>query len=84
MYSGKKEQVTLLFPRELINVAKERFGDIVPISVDNGYIIHTTVRVSKTFFAWLSTFEGQVKIIEPKPIRQQFKEFISGILEKIE
>ena len=65
-------------------MAKERFGDIIPVSVDSGYIINTTVRVSKTFFAWLSAFEGQVKIIEPKSIRQQFKEFISGILSKIQ
>ena len=84
MFSGEKVEVTLFFPIELIYVAKERFGDIIPVSVDNGYIIRTTVRVSKTFFAWLSTFEGQVKIIEPKTIRQQFKNFISGILEKIE
>ena len=84
MFSGEKVEVTLFFPRDLIYVAKERFGDIIPVSVDSGYIIHTTVRVSKTFFAWLSTFEGQVKIIEPKSIRQQFKEFISGILAKIE
>lgn len=41
-------------------------------------------RVSKIFFAWLHTFEELVKIIEPKPIWQQFKEFISGILAKIE
>ena len=84
MFSGEKVEVTLFFPRDLIYVAKERFGDIIPVSVDNGYIIHTTVKVSKTFFAWLSTFEGQVKIIDPKPTRQQFKEFITGILAKIE
>ena len=65
-------------------MAKERFGDIIPVSVDSGYIINTTVRVSKTFFAWLSTFEGQVKIIDPKPPRQQLTEFIRGILAKIE
>ena len=84
MFSGEKVEVTLFFPRDLIYVAKERFGDIIPVSVDNGYIIHTTVRVSKTFFAWLSTFEGQVKIIDPKLTQQQFKEFIRGILAKIE
>ena len=71
MFSGEKVEVTLFFPRDLIYVAKERFGDIIPVSVD-------------TFFAWLSTFEGQVKIIDPKPTRQQFKEFITGILAKIE
>ena len=84
MFSGEKVEVTLFFPRDLIYVAKERFGDIIHVSVDNGYIIHTTVRVSKTFFAWLSTFEGQVKIIDPKLTQQQFKEFIRGILAKIE
>ena len=84
MFSGEKVEVTLFFPRDLIYVAKERFGDIIPVSVDNGYIIHTTVRVSKTFFSWLSTFEGQVKIIDPKLTQQQFKEFITGILAKIE
>ena len=84
MFSGEKVKVTLFFPKNLIYVAKERFEDIIPESVNDGYIIHTTVRISKTFFAWLSIFGGQAKIIEPKAIRKQFKEFISLILANIE
>ena len=76
MYYGEKAEVTLSLPKELLDVAIDRFGDIPIVSNGSGYIIKPLVRVSKTFFAWLTTFEGKIKIIAPKKVAEQYKNFI--------
>lgn len=76
MYYGEKAEVTLSLPKELLDVAIDRFGDIPIVSNGSGYIIKPLVRVSKTFFAWLTTFEGKIKIIAPKKVAEQYKDFV--------
>lgn len=76
MYYGEKTDVTLSFPKELFDIVVERFGDIPISSRGTDYLIKPTVRVSKTFFAWLTTFEGKIKIIAPKKVAEQYKDFV--------
>ena len=76
MYYGEKTDVTLSFPKELFDIVVERFGDISISSRGTDYLIKPTVRVSKTFFAWLTTFEGKIKIISPQEVVGQYKEFV--------
>ena len=37
------------------------------------------VRVSKPFFAWLTTFEGRVRIVRPAEVKQAFAGFVERI-----
>ena len=76
MYYGEKAEVTLSFPKELLDVAIDRFGDMPIVSNGSGYIIKPLVRVSKTFFAWLTTFEGKIRIIAPEEVVGQYKDFV--------
>ena len=76
MYYGEKSDVTLSFPQELLDIVVERFGDIPISSRGTDYLIKPTVRVSKTFFAWLTTFEGKIKIIAPQEVIRQYKDFV--------
>ena len=76
MYYGEKTDVTLSFPKELLDVVVERFGDIPISSRGTDYLVRPTVRVSKTFFAWLTTFEGKIKIISPQEVVLQYKDFV--------
>ena len=76
MYYGEKTDVTLSFPKELLDIVVERFGDIPISSRGADYLIKPTVRVSKTFFAWLTTFEGKIKILAPEEVVRQYKNFI--------
>lgn len=81
MYGGKETTVELVFPQDLLEVVIDRFGeDIKPTSVGNEeYIITTIVQVSKTFFAWLTTFEGKVRVQSPEAVKEQYKEFIEKL-----
>lgn len=76
MYYGEKTDVTLSFPKELLDIVVERFGDIPISSRGADYLIKPTVRVSKTFFAWLTTFEGKIKILAPEEVVRQYKNSI--------
>ncbi len=83
MYVGAESTVELVFPQDLLEVAIDRFGeDIKPTRVGNGeYIITATVQVSKTFFAWLTIFEGRVRVQSPESVKEQYKEFIKKLQE---
>lgn len=76
MFYGERIKVKMLFPAELLDVARDRFGMTEPTKTEKGYIIEAAVRVSRTFFAWITTFEGRVKILEPENVRESYKQFI--------
>lgn len=82
MYGGVEAVVELIFPQDLLEVAIDRFGENISVShIDSGkYIVSATVQVSKTFFAWLTTFEGRVKIQSPESVKERYKEFIKKLL----
>ena len=81
MYRGEQADVELIFPKDLLEIAIDRFGeDIEPISTgDDEYIVKVTVQVSKTFFAWLTTFEGCVRINAPESVKEQYATFIEKL-----
>lgn len=82
MYSGERQEIELLFPQDLLEIAIDRFGeDISPVSNGNGeYIVKATVQISKTFFAWMTTFEGRVRIQAPESVKGQYAEFVKKLL----
>lgn len=51
----------------------QEIGAVEPKREGDGYIVNATVRVSRTFFAWVTTFEGKVKIIAPKTVKEQHR-----------
>ena len=85
MYGGEKMDVELIFPQNLLEIAIDRFGEgITPISNGGGeYIVKTTVQVSITFFSWLTTFEGQVRIKSPQIVKEKYSNFIKKITETL-
>ena len=85
MFTGEQREVELLFPKEFAEIARDRFGESCRIVSDrNGYIVCTTVQVSKTFFSWLTTFEGKVKILRPAEVKEQFQVFIENITKNLD
>lgn len=81
MYGGIEAMVELVFPQDLLEVAIDRFGENISVMRmgSDEYIISAAVQVSKTFFAWLTTFEGRVKIQSPESVKESYKEFIKKL-----
>ena len=85
MYAGERTQIELLFPRDLLPHAIERFGESIdPVQVsDEMYQITVTVRLSKTFFSWLTVFDGRVKIQAPQSVRERYRDFIFNLARTV-
>lgn len=84
MYYGEQKEIELIFPRDLIEVAIDRFGeDLKPVSIGNEeYIIKATIQISKIFFSWLTCFEGRVRINSPESVREEYRDYLKNILEQ--
>lgn len=85
MYGGEPATVTLAFPEKLTGVMLDRFGKDVLLKKDSemNYSIRTDVVISDHFFGWLAGLGKEVRIISPDKIRQQYKQYLSDILEDI-
>ena len=94
MYSGKQYRVKLRFINRLLDTAVERFGrkgdveedyrfiNTAPVyaKLDEGHFtVEATVEVSDQFYGWLLGFGRRVKILEPEPVVEGFREYLDKI-----
>ena len=84
MYGGKLEQVRLRFTKALINEMLDKFGEETKIDKldEDTYGASVPIQVSKTFFAWVVGTQGEMKILSPQAVCEQFDEFVTKIKEK--
>ena len=77
MFGGQLEDVVLEFDRVLIGVVYDKFGESVKMipSGENKCIATVKVRISPTFWGWLFQFAGQMKILSPTHLLDQYKEY---------
>lgn len=81
MYGGEAMKVTLEFDRKLIPVIYDEFGYDTKIKADGDTCTaKVDVQISPTFWGWLFTFAGEMKITAPKKALELEKEFINKIL----
>lgn len=84
MYGGDLAAVTLSFPENLTGVMLDRFGKEVSLKKESDkFTIRTDVVISDHFFGWLAGLGKDVRIVSPDNIRQQYKQYLSDILEDI-
>ena len=84
MYGGDLAAVTLSFPENLTGVMLDRFGkEVSLIKESDKFTIRTDVVISDHFFGWLAGLGKDVRIVSPDNIRQQYKQYLSDILEDI-
>ena len=80
MYDGNDCRVTLLCENDLMKHIIDRFGEKVftAPSDDKHFVVETTVSLSQTFYGWVFSFGGKMKITAP----QQAIDGFARILEK--
>ena len=76
MYGGKVERVTIQFPNYLAGVVFDRFGmDVHIFQIDKEHFqITESIAVSPQFYGWVFGLGKEVKIIEPKHVKQEMKD----------
>lgn len=85
MFSGNVETVTLSFEKSAVGIVIDRFGreiSIIPRD-DNNCATHVKVNVSNTFFGWIASSRGRIRIEGPETVRQQFISFIDDIRQGV-
>lgn len=85
MYGGTFDKVTLSFPESLVGVMIDRFGKGISLKKegDTRYRIRVDVVVSGQFFGWLAGLGKEVVIVSPDPVREQYRNYLSEIIEQI-
>ena len=84
MFGGQSEDVVLEFDRRLIGVVYDKFGESVKMlpSGEQKCIATVKVRVSPTFWGWLFQFAGQMRILSPIGLVEEYKSFAQRVTEK--
>lgn len=79
--SEKTTRVKLRFANSLTSVIMDKFGsDITMHKLDeSNFYISTNIKVTQTFFGWLTQFGANAEILEPVDARQKYTEFIDNI-----
>lgn len=83
MYGGEEAQwVTLECKNHLMKCVIDFFGDDVQTSRATGDTFHAKVLVSAvdTFYGWVFQFGGQIKIVSPNEVVEEYHEMARKIL----
>ncbi len=80
MYGGRTELVTLQFEKKLIGSIYDKFGEKTNIGkCGDEYFVAVEVQISPTFWSWLITFKGQMKLTAPDSVIAEYKEWLKDI-----
>lgn len=85
MFSGDEVEVDLQCDNSLMKTMIDRFGENVKtLAYDmTSFRLITEVSVSPTFFGWVFGFNGKVKILGPKNVKEQYYKMISEAMNSL-
>ena len=86
MYDGKTYIVKLKCKKHLMNTIIDRFGENVKTEVhdDNRYFVATVeISASPTFYSWLFTFAGEITIISPTEVSEEYRTLLKKAINDL-
>ncbi len=83
MFGGTPERVTLSCKNRLANVILDRFGSDT-VFLNDGESFRATVQVvpSPVFLGWVMSFGGEVEIISPENVKNDYEELLKKLLDE--
>lgn len=80
MYDGKMCDVKLKCDCDMMKVIIDRFGKDVKTAPnsDGGFTVDVSVSTSPTFFGWLFSFEGKIKLVSPQFVVDEYKKLLNS------
>jgi predicted DNA-binding transcriptional regulator YafY len=75
MFGGQKVTVTLRCAPQLANEVHDAFGDqaIWQDRGPDGFTVNVPVQLSPTFYAWLFQWGGQVAVLAPQSVKEEYR-----------
>ena len=86
MFSGREEHVCLRFAAHLVGAVLDRLGQdasIVPDGEEH-FTVSADVAVSPQFFAWVTGFGSEARILSPQSVVEAFREHIAAVSAQYE
>ena len=82
MFGGQLMRITLKFGRNMIPAIYDEFGDDTEIkSAENDeFTAEVDAQISPTFWGWLFTFRGQIKLAGPEEVKEMKLSYIGSFL----
>lgn len=84
MFDGEPQEVELLCDNELMKSVIDKFGENIKTEriSDEQFKAVVNVSTSKTFYAWCFRFAGQMKIVGPEKIKEEYQEMAMKVIDK--
>lgn len=84
MFSGEKMSVKLKFDKRLFSEIDSQFGEEMILTEKDGenFYCEANINVSPTFFSWVFGYNGQIKILGPDKVKQQYLEMCHRAIEE--
>lgn len=85
MFDGDEKTCRIEFPKDLIGVMLERFGEdmiILKSKKKDYYETVQHVKLSQKFFAWILSYDARINITAPDNVKESFKKYIENILKQ--
>lgn len=81
MFSGTPESVVLRCRKSLAHILFDRFGTDLSVRSSDEEFFEVTVKViaSRPFLSWVFQFGGDISIISPKSLIQEYKELLVNV-----
>lgn len=82
MYAGPAEDIVLEFADHLIGAIFDKFGEGTQMirSGEHKCVATVRVQISPVFWGWLFQFAGEMKILSPQPLVDEYKNRARSIL----
>ena len=82
MYDGEMCDITLHCKNDMMKHVIDRFGEDVKTEIldANRFAAHVSVPASPTFFAWVFTFEGAIRIAAPDDVAASYRAMLTAAL----
>ena len=83
MYDGEPQEVELLCDNELMKSVIDKFGEGIKTErvSDEQFMATVNVSTSKTFYAWCFRFAGQMSIVSPRRVREEYMKMLKNALD---
>lgn len=84
MYDGADCTVELKCENSLMDDIVDRFGEQIQTGRydSSHFTARVQVSVSPTFYAWVFTYGGQIEILSPEPVRQEYAQRLPAALKQ--
>ena len=82
MYAGTEQTVTLRCENDTMRNVIDEFGENITVDTmdEEHFKAEVQVQTSKTFYSWVFTFAGEIEIIEPQRVRDEYLSMARKVL----